>query len=109
MAPSYSKTLRKNNPAVSRGLYGILAGAMLVPVICFNSADTVKGLSMALMVVSMVVVLLRFKQVCQQMNFPLLMLVLITAMGGVSTAYAVSGKFALQGTLYLMTALCISQ
>ena len=107
MAPSYSKTLRKNNPAVSRGLYGILAGAMLVPVICFNSADTVKGLSMALMVVSMVVVLLRFKQVCQQMNFPLLMLVLITAMGGVSTAYAVSGKFALQGTLYLMTALCI--
>ena len=54
MAPSYSQTLRKNNPAVSRGLYGILAGAMLVPVICFNSADTVKGLSMALMVVSMV-------------------------------------------------------
>ena len=93
MAPSYSKTLRKNNPAVSRGLYGILAGAMLVPVICFNSADTVKGLSMALMVVSMVVVLLRFKQVCQQMNFPLLMLVLITAMGPASSGWSARSRW----------------
>lgn len=106
MASFHNKTLRIKTPAANRSLYDILAAAVLFLIICFNSADTVKWLSMVMMIVSLAVGVFRFRHIRQALNLPLLMLILITVMGGISTAYALSGKFALQGFLYLMSALC---
>lgn len=98
---------RFNNKIPGWGLC-VIAAAAMVPVICFNNADTVKWLGMVMMISALIALAWRFVDLRQRMNPVLLMLTLITAMGGISTAYAVSGKFALQGFLYLMTALCAS-
>lgn len=81
---------------------------LLMLVICFNNADTVRWLGIVMMIAAFAVGALLFDRLRQRMNAPMLLLILITAMGGISTAYALSGKFALQGFLYLMTALCAS-
>ena len=107
MARSHKAPLRKKHPETGRVIASLLAAAGLGLVICFNNADTVKALTMILMIVALAIGVLRFKQLHQQTNVPLLFLILITAMGCVSIAYAVSGKFALQGALYLVTALCV--
>ena len=93
-------------PVISKLLLSTLAAASVFTVICFNTADTVKGLSMVLMIGTLLTGILCVRVMKQRMNGMLLMLTLITAMGGVSAAYALSGKFALLGFLYLMTALC---
>lgn len=87
----------------------VLAGlgtAAMVLLVFFNNADTVKVLAMVTMITALTAMALRFGAFRQRMNPILLTLTLITAVGGLSTAYAISGKFALQGFLYLMTALC---
>lgn len=89
------------------GFFGLAAVAMTL-LVCFNNADTVKWLGMVMMIATLVTGVWRFRCLRQRMNPVLLALILITAMGGLSTAYAVSGKFALQGFLYLMVALCAS-
>ena len=89
------------------GFCGVSAVA-LVSIICLNNADTVKWLGMVMMIATSVAGVWRFRDLMRRMNPMLLMLTLITAMGGISTAYALSGKFALQGFLYLMVALCTS-
>lgn len=89
------------------GFFGLAAVATTL-LICFNNADTVKWLGMVMMIATLAAGVWRFRCLRQRMNPVLLLLILITAMGGLSTAYAVSGKFALQGFLYLMTALCAS-
>lgn len=88
-------------------LLGAVAAIAVFAVICLNTADSVKGLAMVLMIGTLLAGLLGFRILKQRMNHMVLMLTLITAMGGISTAYALSGKFALQGFLYLMTALCV--
>ena len=108
MASFQNKTQYKKFPIASGILYPILTAALVFLAICFNNADTTKVLTMILMIISLSVGIIRLKQVQQQMNSAFLMLILIAAMGCVCNAYAISGKFALQGALYLMTALCIS-
>lgn len=90
-----------------RILFGAVASIAVFTVICLNTADSVKWLSMVLMIGTLTAGILGFRFLRQRMNIPVLILVLITALGGISTAYALSGKFALQGFLYLMTALCV--
>jgi hypothetical protein len=61
---------------------------------------------MVLMIVTLTAGLMAFSSLRQRITPVLLVLLGITALGGISTAYALSGKFALQGFLFLMTALC---
>lgn len=97
--------LQKKSPRIGAA---IIWAVILLPIICLNSADTVKGLCLLMMLATLLFGVLRLKELRQRMNIPMVMLVLITAMGVISTAYAISGKFALQGALYLMTALCVA-
>lgn len=78
----------------------------MVLIILFNNADTVKILGMTMMITTLLALILLRSPLRQRMNPMLGMLTLITALGGISAFYAVSGKFALLGFLYLMTALC---
>lgn len=97
--------IRKKSPNIALAL---IWSVILFVVICLNNADSVKGLCLLMMIATLVLGLFRWKQLLQGVSIPVMMLVLITTMGLVSTAYAASGKFALQGTLYLMTALCVA-
>lgn len=106
MAHSNHKKTGNQVPVISKLLPVGLAAVLVFAVLCFNTADTVKWLSMVLMTGTVLTGLLFIRMMKQRMNVMILMLTLITAMGGISTAYALSGKFALQGFLYLMTALC---
>lgn len=106
MAHSNHKKTGNQVPVITKLLPVGLAAVLVFAVLCFNTADTVKWLSMVLMTGTVLTGLLFIRMMKQRMNVMILMLTLITAMGGISTAYALSGKFALQGFLYLMTALC---
>jgi hypothetical protein len=97
--------MEKRNNRRAVGLCGAAAMILLL-VICLNNAGSVKWLSLCLMCATLVAGLLRLRHMGRQLNLPVVMLTLITTMGGISVFYALSGKFALQGFLYLMTALC---
>lgn len=106
MAPGKHKISKPDVSAGRRLLWAFPVAMALLAVLCLNTADTVKVLAMVLMIGTLLAGVLAFRGLQQSMNPVMLMLILITAMGGISTAYALSGKFALQGFLYLMTALC---
>lgn len=99
---------RPENHNIFMGIFHIAMALLLLLTICLNSAGSVKWLAMILMVTTLLVGAVRFRLFEQCITAPVIMLILITAMGGISTAYALSGKFALQGFLYLMSALCAS-
>ncbi len=96
------------NKNIWNRIFVCVAVALMVLIICFNNADTVKILGMTMMITTLIALVLGFSRLRQRMNPMLVTLTLITALGGISAFYAISGKFALLGFLYLMTALCVA-
>ena len=89
-------------------LWCVFSAVLLFLVLCLNLPDSNKELGMALMILTFLIGIRHFSTLQKRINPPLLFQLLIVAMGGISTFYASSGKFALQGFLALMTALCTS-
>lgn len=101
-----AKHNKRTPPAKGPGLGWIAGAAGLFLVICLNNEESVKGLTMLLMAATLIFGFFRFGSLQKQITLPLVLLMAITAMGLISTAYAPSGKFALRGVLFLMCALC---
>ncbi len=75
--------------------------------VCLISASTVKIAAMTLSVLTLASAFLFFSRLRGRVGAPLLFLGAFVLMGGVSTLYAVSGKFALYEFLKLLASLCL--
>ncbi len=76
-------------------------------VTCLTSQGTVKPLTMVLVIAALVSCLIRFSTVRDRLSLPLTAVFLWILMNGISTFYAVSGKFALREFLRLLIGFCI--
>lgn len=87
---------------------GLMAALMVVYflMICLSSASTAKGIAMVAAICAIAVLVLRHKQIAARLSIPFLALSLWVIMNGISTLYAVSGKFALRAFVVLLTSFC---
>lgn len=86
----------------------ILCTALYFLAVCLCSAATIKWMGLALAVLLLSAVFLFFPRLREQIGIPLLLLALVVLMDGISTQYAVTGKFALFEFLKVFTAFCLA-
>ena len=76
--------------------------------LCLCSAATVKVCCMILILLTVFAVILRFRLMQERISYPLLAVLLVVVMGGISTLYAISGKFALFEFLKMLCGACMA-
>lgn len=76
--------------------------------VCLTSASTVKMTALTLTALTLASVFLFFSKLRGRIGLPLLLLAAVVVMDGVSTLYAVSGKFALYEFLKVLAAFCLA-
>lgn len=76
--------------------------------VCLSSVNTAKVTALLCVGLALVAGLFCFHRLRERFHLPMLMLALFTAMGGISTFYAVSGKFALREFLKLLISFCLA-
>lgn len=76
--------------------------------VCLLSASTVKQAALSLIVLTLSLVFLCFSRLRDRITAPLLALALYVLMNGISTLYAVAGKFALNEFLKILCAFCLT-
>lgn len=74
--------------------------------VCFSVNATVKVTVLVLICLTLLCGIFCFPVLRGRVRLPLIALLLVVLMGGISTSYALSGKFALYEFLKLMSALC---
>lgn len=82
----------------------VLCTALFFIGVCLTSASTIKMAALVLAVLLLSSVFLFFTRLRKRIGIPLLLLAAVVVMGGVSTLYAVSGKFALYEFLKVLSA-----
>lgn len=87
----------ERNRLDSKAVLVLLAAVLYFLAVCLTSATTGKMAGMALSVLSLALVFLFFSRLRDRIGVPLLLLAAVVLMDGISTFYAVSGKFALYG------------
>ena len=108
-----SRKTQRSAWALSRtgwDLKGIVAAAALILIffltICLSGDSTAKWVAVVAAVLGIAAVAFRYRQVAQRLSVPFLVLSLWVIMNGISTLYAISGKFALRGFVVMLTSLC---
>jgi len=91
----------------------ILLGILFFFVLCLGAADSIKGTVMVVAVFTLFIIAARFKVLRDRVHWPFIALTLVVLMDGISTFYAVSGKFALREFLkvflaYLMAVILLA-
>lgn len=83
---------------------GLIAGLILIffLVVCLSSASTAKGVALVAAICAIAALVYRHKQFAARLSIPFLALSLWVIMNGISTLYAVSGKFALRSFVVLL-------
>lgn len=92
--------------AFSRPWWTALQTLLFFLTVGFCGYASIKTTALALMVLALGVGALRFSALREQVRLPFLALLLVVAMAGISTTYALSGKFALHEFLKLVTGFC---
>ena len=98
---SNSLTLKRFNEGLGAP---ILLGILFFLVVCLGTIDSIKGTVMVVAVFALLVIAARFKVLRDRIKLPFIALTLYVIMDGVSTFYAVSGKFALREFLKVLLA-----
>ena len=108
-----TRKTQKPAPALAQASWnwketGLTAGLILAffLVICLSSVSTAKGIAMVAAICAIAALVLRHKQFVARLSVPFLALSLWVIMNGVSTLYAVSGKFALRAFVVVLTSFC---
>ena len=100
VSPISKKYSKSNTLAFERFNQGmgapILFGIVFFFVVCLGCADTIKTTVMVIAVCALLVIAARFRVLRERIHWPFIALTLYVIMDGVSTFYAVSGKFALR-------------
>lgn len=84
--------------------YLFTAGFFLL--VCLTVNKTIKGLALACVAAVLLVGVKCFSRLRERFTLPMLAATAFVVMGGVSTFYAIAGKFALQEFLKLLISLC---
>ena len=95
------------HPLVQKLSLPLLAIAMFFAV-CLSSTNTAKNSAVFFVVLAFVSGIAGFKRLRQRFTLPMMALALFVAIGGVSTFYAVAGKFALNEFIKLLIAFCMA-
>lgn len=82
----------------------ILLGILFFFVVCLGAADSIKMTVMVVAVFALLVIAVRFNVLRERIHWPFIALTLVVLMDGISTFYAVSGKFALREFLKVFLA-----
>lgn len=82
----------------------IVLGVLFFFVVCLGSADSIKGTVIAMAAIALITIAARFKVLRERLSWPFIALMLVVLMDGISTFYAVSGKFALREFLKVFLA-----
>jgi len=77
-------------------------------IVCLMSTSTIKAVTLLLIFATIAAVFRSFSRLRGRMNLPLAVLTLVVLMDGISTFYAISGKFALYEFLKVFAAFCLS-
>lgn len=75
--------------------------------VCLSSLETSRTTALVLSLCALAAILFRFQALRERLFLPLILLGLVVLMDGVSTLYAVSGKFALNEFLKVLTSFCL--
>lgn len=85
-----------------------ICALLFLGAVCLTSASTVKMAVLTLTALTLASVFLFFSKLRGRIGAPLLLLAAVVVMDGVSTLYAVSGKFALYEFLKVLAAFCLA-
>ena len=87
---------------------GLIVGLILIffLVICLSSVSTAKGVALVAAICTIAALVYRHKQFAARLSIPFLALSLWVIMNGISTLYAVSGKFALRSFVVILISFC---
>ena len=85
----------------------LLSGVLALLGICLTAPDTIKWVALLLTVATIALLLWRTPSLRGRLTWPAAALTLVVVMDGISSLYAVSGKFALSEFLKLLIALCV--
>lgn len=86
----------------------ILCAVAFFVLVCLSAVSTVKGTAVFCVVLALLAGLIGFRNLRERFHLPMLALALMVLMGGVSTFYAVAGKFALREFLKVLIAFCLA-
>lgn len=85
-----------------------LCAAAFFLLVCLSAVSTVKTAAVICIFAALAGGIAGFKRLRDRFTLPMAALALFVAMGGISTFYAVSGKFALQEFLKLLISFCVA-
>jgi len=92
-----------------RQAVGLALGSVLFFfAVCLGSAGTVRSVAPLLILLTLAAAFLFWDRLRNRLKPPILALAVVVAMDALSCAYAVSGKFALNELLKVMTAFCLA-
>ncbi len=107
MASQKKKSVPPKPGNVFGGVNGPWSAAVLIPVyfliLCLSSASTSKGVAATAALCAAAALAFGRKRVAGRLSAPFLAMALWVAMNGISTLYAISGKFALQAFVAVLT------
>lgn len=72
-----------------------------------SAGDCTKGIALLCIFAALLAGTVFFRQVCERISLPIIALSLFVLVGGISTFYALSGKFALSEFLKLLVSFCL--
>lgn len=75
-------------------------------VTCLSSATTARGIALVAVLCGITALVFRHKQAAERLSIPFLALSLWVIFNGICTLYAISGKFALQAFVVVLTSFC---
>ncbi len=93
----------KQNIDIKKIIMLILGIIVYFSAICLSSAGTAKKVALITSICSIAVLIIRFRVVKTRLSIPFIALTLWVIANGISTIYAVSGKFAIKGFVPLLT------
>ena len=112
MSPISKKYRKSNTLTLSRFDQSmgapIVLGIVFFFILCLGAADVIRSTAMIAAIFMLLVAAVRFKVLRERIHLPFLALTLYVIMDGVSTFYAVSGKFALREFLKVFLAYLLS-
>ena len=89
-------------------IYALLFGCLYFLALCLNASDTIKTTALVLAAVGVLVMFFHRDVFRERLCIPFLALTLFVLMDGISTFYALSGKFALREFLKVLCAFCFA-
>ncbi len=106
-APPQSPVVSAAAPSLKKSWPVLALMAVLFLIICLTAASTIKYIAMTVLVITIVTILIRLSSLRDRMTLPFAAVTLWVLLSGISTFYAVSGKFALSEFLKLLIAYCL--